>query len=120
MQAWTHLKDGFAWNVGDGKSVSFWKDRWIPNFGTLESYALKSQLKEDMDKKVAEYTSSARDQNWIGLNQMLLESICLWIATVVPPYPNGGKDVLRWQFSKDGSLMEEQYERVCWPRVDKL
>jgi hypothetical protein len=29
------LKKGYIWNIGDGKTINIWEDRWIhPNFGS--------------------------------------------------------------------------------------
>ena len=130
VQASSHLKEGLAWNIGDGKCVSFWKDKWIPNFGSLENYASGTLSAEELNKNVANYTSNRGDWNWHMLNNLLLEYICKWMATIIPPHPHSGKNVVRWPLLKDGefsvksaydSLMEGQNEpdreETIWKKI---
>ncbi|KAF7823628.1 putative ribonuclease H protein At1g65750 family [Senna tora] len=31
FDSWKHVQDGMVWRIGDGKTVRFWSDPWLPN-----------------------------------------------------------------------------------------
>ncbi|KAL5763937.1 hypothetical protein ACOSQ2_016531 [Xanthoceras sorbifolium] len=41
---------GLLWRLGDGKSINFWTERWLPDLGSLEAHAC-IQLNEDKLKE---------------------------------------------------------------------
>ena len=54
--------------------------------------------------KVAEFVSASGDWEWSKFALLLLESICLRIASILPLSNIGDKDSIRCHFSKNGAF----------------
>ena len=53
VKAWPHLKNGVAWNLGNGLDVNFCTDRWIPKLNTLDNYVSRSLSEQELKMKIA-------------------------------------------------------------------
>lgn len=64
-----------VWRLGDGTSVNFWRDCWIPrSFPLIDSYA-EAIPESKMEKKVSDYVGI--NGNWLvnSLRVMHLSSL---------------------------------------------
>ena len=64
------------WRVGNGRSVSFWQDHWIPVIATLADFAKGFLDNELLTEKVADYVTPEGDWDFLKLSQVLDEE-CL-------------------------------------------
>ena len=53
VRAWEGVENNLMWRVGDGLSVRFWVDNWIPHFQPLRDLALIPLCDADLQMKVA-------------------------------------------------------------------
>ncbi|KAK2662565.1 hypothetical protein Ddye_001139 [Dipteronia dyeriana] len=55
---WANLLLSMKWRVGDGESIGFWQDDWVPVCGKLTIYATIPISDEQMKQKVSDYLLS--------------------------------------------------------------
>ena len=53
---------------------------------------------------MTKFTSASKDWDWSKFAPLLLESICLKIAKILPPLNIWSKDSIKLHFSKNGVL----------------
>ena len=90
--------------LGNGNSISFWKDKWVPSSGRLLDHATSKVSGQLIDEKVSDMLINPSRWNWEFLSSMLHSHICAKIA-VVPPSPGlFDGDVLVWLPSSNGNF----------------
>ncbi|CAN1860132.1 Putative ribonuclease H protein At1g65750 [Linum perenne] len=92
---WPVLNDGLQWSIRDGKSTSFWMDKWLDNGQRLCDLAIQQDYVNRNEKVDAFCTI---DGNWdfdrlmVVLPQPVVDSI----AGMIPPKENLGADTPVW------------------------
>ena len=101
-QVWPKFKRNLVWRVGNGQSILFWQDHWIPGIDTLADFATVDLLNEMNDETAAEYVGMDGDWNYPKLSQVL-DNDCLQIFPSLKPPDNGlGEDNIAWLLNNDG------------------
>ena len=52
---WPTFKRNLIWTLGNGLSISFWHDHWIPGVHNLSDFALTNIYDDNLDDKVADF-----------------------------------------------------------------
>ncbi|KAK7256404.1 hypothetical protein RIF29_29849 [Crotalaria pallida] len=89
---------------GDGCTVRFWSDIWIPKLGILSQYSLLPLTDYDLCKKVQEFILGNGAWNILLLKNILPPSILDHIHATIPPSYNGETDSVAWAHSNDGNF----------------
>ncbi|KAL5832773.1 hypothetical protein ACOSQ3_016447 [Xanthoceras sorbifolium] len=105
-----YFKNG---RLGDGKSINFWTERWLPDLGSLEAHAC-IQLNEDkLKEKVCCYFDKG---NWDihKLRAVVPEAL---VQRIICVYANGNvnkHDKLIWGLSNGGNFtVKSAYDLQC-------
>ncbi|KAF7827037.1 putative ribonuclease H protein At1g65750 family [Senna tora] len=116
-KVWEELDKHLSWKIGDGKTVDFWEDVWIPELGPLKNHATNEHVVLEGDNKVHNFTTPSGDWNWSLISNILQPNVCGLIAGIPPPNPIAGGDTVnhaheeRLQISlqyTEGSKMHEK------------
>jgi hypothetical protein len=105
------LKKGCLWNIGDGKNINIWEDKWFhKQFGSTiwskkpdnTNYLTVSDLIDDQNKSRKEQT----------IHQIFYPSEADQICTI-PLTSTDQEDFLNWQGTKDGNYsVKSGYQAV--------
>ena len=90
--------------MGDGKSVSFWRDLWATNNAPLITYATTTFPMDILDCKVADFVNVNGSWCWSRFEHYLPSNIILKIAAFHPPSYAKGMDAIFWAHSKHGQF----------------
>ncbi|KAL5714260.1 hypothetical protein ACHQM5_016245 [Ranunculus cassubicifolius] len=113
---WTGLKwaiekilEDAVWDIGDGMSIDFWRDRWC-----CDAIKDRLQLTDDETKnfstKLGELTENG---SWVVGPEMLQVLQRAGIGIEELPTIRGEKDELIWPFATNGELTAKNtYERI--------
>ncbi|KAL8141078.1 hypothetical protein V2J09_007099 [Rumex salicifolius] len=110
------VERGTRWNIGDGKSVRFWKDCWaeaepLMNFCTT---TIASPL---VDCKVSDLWSPDSGWNWEVLGTLLAPTYLMCIASLAVGLIHGVGDSLRWAFTTHGDYSTKSAYCLLRPAV---
>lgn len=92
---------GVSWVIGDGRSVKFWRDKWIT--GTSLSDCVSVALLES-SKDLCVRDLWAEGSGWVlpQIAPYVSQAVTLNLAAMVVDTVTGAKDRLSWSFSADG------------------
>ena len=97
------IKRGAVWQIGNGKSVHIWGDRWLP--GTVNNKIISPAIIANNSTMV----SSLIDQtNWVWKGELIESYFFEWEAKIIKNTPlcrSIQEDVLIWPFSPDGEYI---------------
>ncbi|KAK8606790.1 hypothetical protein V6N13_052547 [Hibiscus sabdariffa] len=88
------------WNVGDGKSVDFWRDHWIQGTGPLINYVSNRHANSLTPILVADMVDAAGSWHWSRLENMLPHSILLRLAAIKPSLLSVPGDGFGWRWTE--------------------
>ncbi|KAL5840196.1 hypothetical protein ACOSQ4_012804 [Xanthoceras sorbifolium] len=97
------LSKGIIWRVGNGKSINFWKDNWVPKIGTLKEHALMELGENLLSLKVEDLLDGGRWELGL-LNALLPAEIVLLIISIHAGHDGSGEDKAMWGSSNDGNF----------------
>ncbi|KAF7838891.1 ribonuclease H [Senna tora] len=128
VRNWGHVSDGMEWRVGNGASINFWTDCWVPNCKRLCDIASIPIPSNRLSDKVSEYVTPSGDWDWNSFQFLIPEHARSRIAAIMPPSDGNGHDKLAWKFGKDGCFsvktayqniagMNEEVEDNFWRKV---
>ena len=103
-KVWSDMQQNLGWRIGDGRTVRFWLDSWVPRVRALSSFATKQISPGDLQDVVASFVNSEGNWDWQRLHSVLPPEICHLICGLVPPSPNAGDDSVCWLPSHDGNF----------------
>ncbi|KAL4391418.1 hypothetical protein AHAS_Ahas03G0243100 [Arachis hypogaea] len=110
-KVWEEFQKNLIWRIGDGKSISFWDDHWIPGVQKLRDVATCSLDEAKLREKVSDYVNSQGNWNWAKLSQVLSEDILEHIKILKSPNPDIGADTVGWLPAADGNFsIKSAYE----------
>ncbi|KAA3460795.1 reverse transcriptase [Gossypium australe] len=102
-KVWPLLRENLMWSVGDGSTISGWKDNWIPGIGPLLSYA-PAQNRINLDSTLKDWFLPDGSWNVDMLRLWLPEDKLKRIVSIPPPHPDNGEDRIIWARSGSGSF----------------
>ncbi|KAF7834643.1 putative LRR receptor-like serine/threonine-protein kinase [Senna tora] len=119
VRNWDHVNDGMEWRVGNGASINFWTDCWVPNYNRLCDIVTDPIPSDDiLSAKVSKYVTPSGEWNLNQFQFLIPDHARLKIAAILPPSDGNGQDKLAWKFSKDEGLgMNEGVEDKFWRKV---
>ncbi|KAF7845007.1 putative ribonuclease H protein At1g65750 family [Senna tora] len=113
VKCWPNVEKNIAWNLGDGNSIKFWLDSWVPGLSNLGSMAICDIPDHEKEASVSRYTTPNGDWNWTKFHFYFDQRTLDKIAAMLPPSPTSHQDTIRWKPSKDGSFsVKSAYEAI--------
>ncbi|KAK9007588.1 hypothetical protein V6N11_053556 [Hibiscus sabdariffa] len=115
-KVWEALLSNVAWSLGNGHSVNFLTDIWVPALGPLRDYARDSL---DATNHVSFDSVLTANGDWdvAKLAQIFTEDALPYIIGVKPPSPQGGSDRCIWRWTNHhGFELKSAYDR-CAPLI---
>ncbi|KAH1098440.1 hypothetical protein J1N35_015361 [Gossypium stocksii] len=100
---WPLFHDNLIWSLGDGSSVSCWKDPWIPGMGSLIS-KIPSFTNLDLDCPVRDFVNSDGSWNLNLFSVWLPDEVICKIISIPPPHPDSGPNKVIWAQSTSGAF----------------
>lgn len=102
-QVWQYAEEGGQWEIGNGKTIMFWRDKWVTSHTNLMEHLPNEDPHWHLHLHVAYFTVND-DGNWKLIKKWLPQDSCDKIAMLDPPKPDKGDDKLFWKFSEDGKF----------------
>ena len=63
-KTWNSVATNLIWRIGDGETIRFWVDNWVPTCGPLMNYTTQSLPENMMHRKVSSYVNQDGDWHW--------------------------------------------------------
>ncbi|KAF7804220.1 putative ribonuclease H protein At1g65750 family [Senna tora] len=101
---WRTILDGSEWRIGNGKTIKFWTDKWIPGCESLINHVRVSLSDFELDKSVDQYITASGDWCWSSFEYLIPDNICMKIASIMPPNDRSKEDMLAWKGNEDGKF----------------
>ncbi|KAJ4839764.1 hypothetical protein Tsubulata_022251 [Turnera subulata] len=79
---YTEEGGGLRWCVGNGRSVRFWLDNWMPDLGVLQECAVAPVPDDLLGRSVAEFMRDQGQWRWDLIGPFLSASTCMSLAEV--------------------------------------
>ncbi|KAF7813509.1 ribonuclease H [Senna tora] len=99
---WPQITHNTRWCVGNGESMSFWKDVWGSFAEPLLTKAISVIDVNGLSRSVASYGSSEEGWKMDQLIPFLNEATRITLMNEMPPNPNRSSDSLCWGLHGDG------------------
>ena len=104
VKGWKNLNDGLAWNVGNGKSVCFWTDKWLMDTGPLKDLDMCNLIDKDLGRTVEDFVTRSGCWHWDVIQPALPNHICLNLTAIPPPLASANPDHIRREFGNGWSI----------------
>ncbi|KAF7830690.1 putative glycerophosphodiester phosphodiesterase, protein kinase RLK-Pelle-LRK10L-2 family [Senna tora] len=100
-KVWERVEQGLKWNLGDGNTVRFWKDRWVPDCPILEEVDVTQLELRNFKEVVSDYIT---DDHWdvAKLRRWFGEDIVRRILALPTPSHGFGADKVVWGLNPNG------------------
>lgn len=110
---------GLEWSLGDGKTVPFWKDKWLGNFTLLE--LAPARVPETLQEmRARDLLSNDSGWNLRRLMSHVPEFIILRLRAIVLDTVTGDVDRLLWGENLDGKFsVKSAYSMLTSETVPK-
>ncbi|KAL5760145.1 hypothetical protein ACOSQ2_018983 [Xanthoceras sorbifolium] len=95
--------EGLLWRVGNGKTISFWNDNWVPNIRIVREHSLIELDNQDLSLKVESFLVGS-SWNLGMLYKYLPNDLVRCICSIHAGYNGSGKDKAIWERTKDGNF----------------
>lgn len=105
---WKLVEENLAWRVGNGKSVNFWTDPWVPKVGRLMDISNMHIDQNEASKTVNKFVTPSGQWNLNLLTQCVPQQILDRIKLIIPPHASYMEDSLAWNGSADGTFSTGQ------------
>lgn len=99
---WPVVEDNVAWRVGNGKSICWWKDNWVPKMGKLCDVALRPLNDADLFKRVSSCGTVSGSWDLQGVREFLPQTVIHRIMSMPGPCAGRGDDRVAWKCTADG------------------
>ncbi|KAK8685202.1 hypothetical protein V6N13_041208 [Hibiscus sabdariffa] len=83
---WNNVRNNLTWNVGDGQSISFWHDTWVPGYDPLSNYFSADLATSLPSACLANMVTNSSEWNWNLFQHLLPLPILLRIASIKSPF----------------------------------
>lgn len=104
--------------MGNGKSISCWKDNWVPKMGTLCELAQRPLNDVDLMRKVSSWGTATGSWDLDGVREFLPQSVIHRIVSLPGPCAGRGEDRAAWKCTADGSFTNASaYETLLDPSL---
>ncbi|KAF7806607.1 putative ribonuclease H protein At1g65750 family [Senna tora] len=101
---WRSILNGCEWRVGNGRSIKFWTDKWIPGCDSLINHVKVSLPDAEIAKNVDQFVTASGDWRWDSFEYLIPDNLCMKIASILPPNEQGKEDTLAWKGIGDGNF----------------
>nr|KYP50870.1 Putative ribonuclease H protein At1g65750 family [Cajanus cajan] len=102
--AWGTVLPMLTWNIGDGKTVKFWSDKWLPSRTVLVNNVDPSLPSEERQKVVADYINPFGNCEIERIRQYMPQDMVSEILGMAPPNGKNEADCIVWGGSRDGKF----------------
>lgn len=92
-----------GWEIGDGRKVSFWRDKWVGSMPPLSSLVNNENLILNKDATVAEMTLEDGNWDFDAISSIVPSEVGDWIRGIHPPV-EGISDRLKWLGEQNGAF----------------
>lgn len=99
---WPRFHDNLVRKVGDGRTVRFWLDKWVPNEPSLMLKATNPNLMLDTTFLVRDMVTDSGRWNCQFLVNNVPSSIIEKIMAIPPPMDDDGEDLVGWAGTNNG------------------
>lgn len=99
---WNLVEKNMVWRVGNGNSISFWSDPWVPNLGRLMDSARLPISQREEGERIHHFVTASGQLNFNHFMELLPDQIVNRIKTIIPPHVSSGEDSLAWDGAVDG------------------
>nr|KYP65965.1 Putative ribonuclease H protein At1g65750 family [Cajanus cajan] len=103
-EAWKLMKPHLRWVIGDGITVKFWYDRWVPGLEPLIQSALSFVPPGELLKAVSDYVDDLGGWDIDQIQSYLPPNVWLCIQRLAPPHAGVGRDRVVWDNTTDGNF----------------
>ncbi|XP_039066094.1 uncharacterized protein LOC120211665 [Hibiscus syriacus] len=100
---WRQLLSCLVWSVGNGNSITFWNDNWVPSLGPLRDYA-RDDIHADLTQKIHNFVDVHGHWDIEALSQVLIPAAIPHVISVLPPDRNDKPDTLIWRWTPELSF----------------
>ncbi|KAG7534372.1 Endonuclease/exonuclease/phosphatase superfamily [Arabidopsis thaliana x Arabidopsis arenosa] len=110
---------GLRWVVGDGRSIKFWKDKWLIN-GTLLDVTISDVPEEQVDLRVRDLWIDGQGWDLARIEPFISNVDRLRLAAVVVDTVTGVRDRISWGPSTDGKFsVSSAFSLLQWDPAPK-
>ncbi|KAJ1390923.1 putative ribonuclease H protein [Sesbania bispinosa] len=119
-KAWHHVQNGVFWSIGNGFSIRFWSDRFIPGLQTLNNYVLHP-IPPELVNLTAAGASLNGQWNLQILSPLLPQDILQKLFAIIPPRQNLDEDTPTWADSCDGQFhLKDIYSQIATEVINDI
>ena len=101
---WEVVNQNVSWNLGNGRHILFWTDKWLENYGPLSTIVTPEARVDTLNYIVADMVDSRSNWKWELFAHLLPTNIVMSIAGHIPPMQNTTEDSVVWNHTSDGRL----------------
>ena len=98
------MNQNVRWNLGDGKTVLFWKDSWLESNGPLINHINPGTQVDTINHTVANMVDSSGNWKWEEFAHLLPVQTLMGIVGYIPPRQDADADSMIWKQSSDGKF----------------
>uniref|UniRef100_A0A6N2MZS1 RNase H type-1 domain-containing protein n=1 Tax=Salix viminalis TaxID=40686 RepID=A0A6N2MZS1_SALVM len=101
---WDVVSQNVSWNLGNGRHVLFWRDKWLGEYGPLNTLLNPEARVNTLHYTVADMVDSGGNWKWELFAHLLPIHTVMNIAGHIPPMQDTREDSVVWDHSSNGRL----------------
>ncbi|KAK7245906.1 hypothetical protein RIF29_40760 [Crotalaria pallida] len=101
---WDRLHENLIWRPGNGRSVNFWTDKWLPGYERLIDVVVPVIDDDDARVTLNNFVDSNENWNLTMLDHYIPADVRDKITTTIPPEHDGPDDSIAWWLTNDVTL----------------
>ncbi|XP_061339719.1 uncharacterized protein LOC133286328 [Gastrolobium bilobum] len=110
---WHIMEGNLLWELGNGKEIRFWCDKWLPMDRTLRELVIDEGSVRNDNLRVAEAVTQAGDWDMEWIRSMLPSNVSNMIYSFLAPHDEDRPDRLIWSFNNSHLItVKEIYNRL--------
>ncbi|KAJ1418140.1 Ribonuclease H domain [Sesbania bispinosa] len=103
-QTWSYVLQGLRWVIGDGRSTSFWEDKWLHSGIILREFCLVLFQYIWSTYLVSDFADPIYGWKLDDLRRVLPVDVVAEVATLPCPSPELGSDFIVWGGTPNGNF----------------